>query len=83
MRPSSQGLPLHTFMLASDYKSGSALRYDHGSDTRIMNKKQPTKEPISYGDAPFMYAYRPVITEENNIYYQKLVEQQAKLTQED
>ena len=83
VRPSSQGLPLHTFMLASDYKSGSALRYDHGSDTRIMNKKQPTKEPISYGDAPFMYAYRPVITEENNIYYQKLVEQQAKLTQED
>ena len=72
VRPSSKGLPLHTFMLASDYKDGSALRYDHGSDTRIMNKKQPTKEPISYGDAPFMYAYRPVVTEENNIYYHDL-----------
>lgn len=69
VRPHADGGPQHTFMLASDYKDGSALRYDHGSDSRIMNKKQPTKEPISYADAPFMYAYRPVVTEENNIYY--------------
>ena len=80
VRPSSNGLPLHTFMLASDYKNGSALRYDHGSDTRIMNKKQPTKEPISYGDAPFMYAYRPVVTEENNIYYAEIIAKQAELS---
>lgn len=80
VRPSSNGQPLHTFMLASDYKNGSALRYDHGSDTRIMNKKQPTKEPISYGDAPFMYAYRPVVTEENNIYYAEIIAKQAELS---
>ena len=30
---------------------------------------QPSTEPVSYSDAPFMYAYRPVATEENNIYY--------------
>ena len=76
VRPHADGGPQHTFMLASDYKDGSALRYDHGSDTRIMNKKQPTKEPISYGDAPFMYAYRPVVTEENNIYYHDLYAQE-------
>ena len=74
VRPHADGGPQHTFMLASDYKDGQALRYDHGSDTRIMNKKQPTKEPISYGDAPFMFAYRPVVTEENNIYYHELYE---------
>ena len=72
VRPHADGGPQHTFMLASDHKDGSALRYDHGSDSRIMNKKQPTKEPISYGDAPFMYAYRPVVTEDNNIYYYDL-----------
>ncbi len=72
VRPAKDGGPQHVFMLASDYKDGSALRYDHGSDTRIMNKKQPTKEPISYGDAPFIFAYRPVVTEENNIYYNDL-----------
>ena len=76
VRPHADGGPQHTFMLASDYKDGSALRYDHGSDSRIMNKKQPTKEPISYGDAPFMYAYRPVVTEENNIYYHDLYAQE-------
>lgn len=69
VRPSSQGYPLHTYMVASYVSSGKSLRYDHGSDSRIMNKKQPTSEPISYGDAPFMYAYRPVVTEKNNIYY--------------
>ena len=74
VRPHADGGPQHTFMLASDYKDGSALRYDHGSDSRIMNKKQPTKEPISYADAPFMYAYRPVVTKENNIYYHELYE---------
>ena len=68
VRPHAQGFPLHTFMLAADAKNGTALRYDHGSDSRIMSN-QPTSEPISYGDAPFMYAYRPVATAENNIYY--------------
>jgi hypothetical protein len=68
VRPHAQGFPLHTFMLASDYNGGSTLRYDHGSDSRIMSN-QPSTEPVSYGDAPFMYAYRPVATEENNIYY--------------
>ena len=72
VRPAADGGPQHVFMLASDVEDGSALRYDHGSDTRIMNKKQPTKEPISYGDAPFIFAYRPVATEQNNIYYHEL-----------
>ena len=68
VRPHADGGPQHVFMLASDVKNGSAQRYDHGSDSRIMSN-QPTTEPISYGDAPFMFAYRPVVTEENNIYY--------------
>ena len=62
------GGPMHVFMLAEDESGGHALRYDHGSDSRIMSK-QPTNEPVSYGDAPFLFAYRPVVTEENNIYY--------------
>jgi hypothetical protein len=45
-----------------------ALRYDHGSDSRIMSR-QPTNEPVSYDNAPFLFAYRPVATEENNVYY--------------
>ena len=72
VRPAKDGGPQHVFMLASDVKDGSALRYDHGSDTRIMNRKQPTNEPISYADAPFIFAYRPVATEQNNIYYNDL-----------
>ncbi len=72
VRPAADGGPQHVFMLASDVEDGSALRYDHGSDSRIMNKKQPTKEPISYADAPFIFAYRPVATEQNNIYYDEL-----------
>ena len=28
---------------------------------------QPTHEPISYGSAPFLFAYRPVVMEDNNI----------------
>ena len=76
VRPAADGGPQHTFILASDAKDGQALRYDHGSNTRIMNKKQPTKEPISYADATFVYGYRPVITEENNIYYQQLIDKQ-------
>ena len=68
VRPHSQGFPLHTFMLASDYKGNSTLRYDHGSDSRIMSN-QPSTEPVTYPDAPFMYAYRPVATAENNIFY--------------
>ena len=76
VRPAADGGPQHTFMLASDPEDGSALRYDHGSDTRIMNKRQPTKEPVSYGDAPFLFAYRPVATEENNIYYYDLYAQE-------
>ena len=58
-------------MLAEDESGGTALRYDHGSDSRIMSK-QPTDEPVSYGNAPFLFAYRPVATEENNIYYNDL-----------
>jgi hypothetical protein len=64
----SDGGPQHVFMLAEDESGGTALRYDHGSDSRIMSK-QPTDEPVSYGNAPFLFAYRPVATEENNIYY--------------
>ena len=73
VRPHADGGPQHVFMLASDVKNGSAQRYDHGSDSRIMST-QPTTEPISYGDAPFMYAYRPVATAENNIYYEDYVD---------
>ena len=76
VHPDGNGIPGHVYIIASDVEDGEALRYDHGSNTRIMNKKQPTNEPISYGDAPFVYAYRPVITEENNIYYQQLVDKQ-------
>lgn len=61
-------------MLASNYNGNSTLRYDHGSDHRIMSS-QPSTEPVSYSDAPFMYAYRPVVTEENNIYYNELYAQ--------
>ena len=73
VRPHADGGPQHVYMLASDVKNGSAQRYDHGSDSRIMST-QPTTEPISYGDAPFMYAYRPVVTEKNNIYYEDYVD---------
>ena len=72
VNPARDGGPQHVFMLASDVKDGKALRYDHGSDSRIMNKKQPTKEPVSYGDAVFLFAYRPIATEQNNIYYSDL-----------
>ena len=72
VRPHAQGFPLHTYMLASDESNATALRYDHGSNSRIISN-QPTSEPISYGDAPFMYAYRPVVTEENNIYYDEYI----------
>ena len=71
VRPASDGGPQHVFMLAADCVKGYALRYDHGSDSRIMSS-QPTKEPISYPDAPFLFAYRPVVTEENNIYYEDI-----------
>ena len=64
----SDGGPQHVFMLAEDESGGMALRYDHGSDSRIMSK-QPTNEPVSYDNAPFLFAYRPVATEENNVYY--------------
>ena len=73
VRPHADGGPQHVYMLASDVEKEVALRYDHGSDSRIMSQ-QPTREPISYGDAPFMYAYRPVITEKNNIYYEDYVD---------
>ncbi len=69
VRPAADGGPQHVFMLASDQKDGKALRYDHGSDTRIQNPDQPTYEPVSYPDAPFIFAYRPVETAENNVYY--------------
>ena len=67
----SDGGPQHVFMLAEDEEGGAALRYDHGSDNRIMST-QPTYEPVSYGNAPFLFAYRPVATEENNIYFNDL-----------
>ena len=69
VRPDGNGSPQHVFMLASDYNGNGTLRYDHGSDSRIMSS-QPSTEPVSYGDAPFMYAYRPVATEENNMHYE-------------
>ena len=75
VRPGANGGPEHVFMLAADPVKGYALRYDHGSDSRIMST-QPTKEPISYPDAPFLFAYRPVVTEENNIYYQDIYAKQ-------
>jgi cell wall-associated NlpC family hydrolase len=65
------GGPMHVFMLAEDEEGGHALRYDHGSDSRIMSK-QPTYEPVSYENARFLFAYRPIVTEENNIYYNDL-----------
>jgi hypothetical protein len=34
--------------------------------------KQPTYEPVSYENARFLFAYRPIVTEENNIYYNDL-----------
>ena len=71
VNPHADGGPQHVFMLAEDEEGGHALRYDHGSDSRIMSK-QPTNEPVSYGDAPFLFAYRPVATETNNIYYHDL-----------
>jgi hypothetical protein len=55
-------------MLAEDEEGGTALRYDHGSDSRIMSK-QPTNEPVSYANAPFLFAYRPVATKDNNVAY--------------
>lgn len=76
VRPAKDGGPQHVFILASDVEDGSALRYDHGSDTRIMNRRQPTNEPISYSDAPFIFAYRPVATEQNNVYYHDLYAEQ-------
>lgn len=71
VRPAADGGPQHTFILASDVRGSGALRYDHGSDSRIMSN-QPTSEPISYPDAAFLFAYRPVATAENNIYYDEL-----------
>lgn len=72
VRPASDGGPQHTFILASDYqRNGQALRYDHGSDARIMSH-QPSNEPISYPDAAFIVAYRPVATAQNNSLYQEI-----------
>ena len=73
VRPSSNGYPLHVFMLASDYNGSQTLRYDHGSDSRIMSQ-QPSTEPVTYEDAPFMFAYRPIATENNNVYYTEFYE---------
>lgn len=71
VNPHADGGPQHVFMLAEDVENGQALRYDHGSDHRIMSN-QPTMEPVSYGDAPFLFAYRPIATEENNVFYETL-----------
>ena len=68
VNPAADGGPTHVYMMASDAENGNSLRYDHGSDTRIMSR-QPSSEPVSHGHAPFLFAYRPVVTEENNIYY--------------
>lgn len=71
VNPAADGGPMHVYMMASDAEDGHSQRYDHGSDSRIMSK-QPTNEPISYGNAPFLFAYRPVATETNNVYYNDL-----------
>ena len=71
VNPASDGGPLHVYILAGDEEGGRALRYDHGSNSRIMSN-QPTDEPISYGDAPFLFAYRSVATEKNNIFYDEI-----------
>ena len=71
VNPASDGGPMHVYILAGDEEGGRALRYDHGSNSRIMSN-QPTDEPISYGDAPFLFAYRPVATEKNNIFYDEI-----------
>ena len=68
VRPDSAGVPQHVFMLASDVSDGMALRYDHGSDNRIVSH-QPTFEPVSYESAPFAYAYRPAANKNNNIFW--------------
>ena len=73
VNPASDGGPMHVYMLGSDADGGHALRYDHGSNSRIM-ADQPTDEPISYGSAPFLFAYRPVVTEDNNIYHDAYAE---------
>ena len=67
VRPDSAGVPQHVFMLASEVNNGMALRYDHGSDRRIVSR-QPTLEPVSYDDAPFAFAYRPIAGKSNNVY---------------
>ncbi len=67
VRPDKNNSPQHTFMLASEVDAkGNSDRYDHGSDMRI-NSKQPMHELFDKPEAPFMYAYRPVVTETNNI----------------
>lgn len=66
VRPAKDGGPQHTFMLASAVDNkGNSQRYDHGSDTRIMSK-QPSTELFDKPEAPFICAYRPVVTEKNN-----------------
>lgn len=71
VRPDRNGGPQHTFMIASEVdKKGNSLRYDHGSDTRIMSK-QPSSELFDKPEAPFICAYRPVVTAENNVFSQR------------
>lgn len=71
VRPDKNGSPQHVFMLASDIDGkGNSLRYDHGSDTRI-NSKQPSSESVSKPEAPFICAFRPRVTEKNNVNYKK------------
>ena len=67
VRPAADGGPQHVFMLASEVKDGIALRYDHGSDFRI-GSDQPMREALSTDFAPFLYAYRPIAGNSNNIY---------------
>ena len=73
VNPASDGGPLHVYILASDANGGNALRYDHGSNSRIMSN-QPTSEPISSSGAAFLFAYRPVVTETNNIYSSEYID---------
>ena len=75
VRPAADGGPQHTFMIASEVdKKGNSLRYDHGSDTRIMSR-QPSSELFDKPEAPFIYAYRPVATQKNNVFAERYTEE--------
>lgn len=77
VRPDERGCPAHTFMMASEDRGEASMRYDHGSDKRIMSE-QPNIESVGSDYAPFMYAYRPVASAENNIFYNERYKNDVK-----